>query len=206
MTQRPKNSPTNRCDARRSYRKTFHATLAAASRGALDPYALYREECTDYWPIQSPFDAVDALDLCRPPDFESGVLVLLLDVALEPIVSLAIRNAPGDCLDPIMEMIIESTEEVAVMSVVAGIVRPPSHMRLQTGSSIDDQDINADRQHWIDMAYLLGTNGIDLLDVLTLHERCWSSTALLSGHLSYPDPRDPYDDRKSWYELASPDF
>ena len=55
-----------------------------------------------------------------------------------------------------------------------------------------------EEQHWRIAAYELSDHGIELIDVLSIDESGWSSIALTSGELRYPDVLDC---RLRWYEV-----
>ena len=163
----------------------------------LDPSGpLHPDSGSTGWPIHDPFDAIDALDLLRPVDFDSGVLVLFVDAERVPVVTLAVRNAPADGLEPIVSLVAEAAEMSQVEAIVMGIVERESS---DSNSPNGTPHPQAPLDHWVSMARVLDQHDTELLDILTLHDSCWSSVALTSGHLSYPEAVDP---RPRWFDLT----
>lgn len=152
---------------------------------------IHPDDLSGRWPILDPFDAIDALDLACPSDFITGVLVLILNKQREPVLSLAVRNAPPDELDPIVSLLLDSRSRENLDAVVFGIVRDEPEMpNIAIGTT-------AELHHWIELAQRLEDHGIELLDVLTLETSCWSSLALTVGEISYPEETSP---RSRWHE------
>ncbi len=175
----------------------------------LDPEGpLHPDSESSHWPIHDPFDAIDAIDLSQPADFRAGVLVLFTNDEREVLAALAVRNAPADDLQPILAAIIEVTRPapggwtVPVRGVVLGIIREPLAEMLPfthaVTAPVSTSPTQAEEQHWRLTACELAEHGIDLIDVLSINAQGWSSIALTSGELRYPDDSDC---RLRWYEL-----
>ena len=185
--KRSSPSPFRRCGRR--------LRPAGSPVDRLDPTGpLQPDTDSGRWPLRNGFDAIDALDLSRPVDLNAGVLVLFLDHRREPIVTLAVRHAPADQLEPIVSLVIEAAEGMTFEAIVLGIVGDTTREHsLGPGASVG----NGELRHWADMARTLDCYGIELLDVVTLQGTCWSSVALTAGDLPYLAAADP---RPRWYE------
>ena len=144
------------------------------------------------FPVLTPSDAFEALDLSRRDAFIDGLIVLLLDDQSYPIVAMAIDNAPPDDLTAVSQILIAANQEGhRIASVILGVVREspltdPAKVRVARNA----MSIAA----WHAMSCELHANGVTLLDIVIIEPRYWMSLVASNGdefYSSQPFDRSP---------------
>jgi hypothetical protein len=112
-------------------------------------------------------DAFDAIGLARPPEFHSGVIVLLLDDDDRPFLALAIDRAPSHQLVRIAEFLIDArprADSPRFGGVVFGVIGNES----VGGSTAEFAD-------WQETQHLLAAHGIAVIDLVIVRPNQWST-------------------------------
>ncbi len=147
------------------------------------------------WSLNRPEDAFDAFDLVRPATLYDGVLAMLLDDYLVPMVTLAVDGAPADDLHAIVSLLASYPADIVPSSLILGVVRPDSTGELDRWGQPLVQVQPAQTQCWLDTARSLRDVGIALHDVLILEPDRWFSLADEAGVSRY----------RSAFEAEGPD-
>jgi hypothetical protein len=120
-------------------------------------------------------DAVDAVELSRPEDFESGLLVLFLDDEDWLLGGLAVRRAPANTLTRIVELLLDArlnspadspadSPAPRFSALIVGVVRP----------GIDQPTVD-ETSDWQEAQHLLAAHGVALAHLVTVSKHQWST-------------------------------
>lgn len=151
-----------------------------AARPSVDSSTIATNFC-----VRSVEDALDCLDLIRPPDFQVGVLMTLLDGAHRPIAGIAIESAPSNELHVVAESIVRSLRSPqanpAVHAAVLAIVRNDHPTSGEGKREVRPDEtpllyLNPDELHsWRESQHLFAAQGIELLYLVVLEPMGWAS-------------------------------
>jgi hypothetical protein len=137
----------------------------------------------DDFVIGTVIDALEAVELSRPDDFDSGIVAVLLDAERRPLVAVAIDGAPSNDLHRIAELL-TSTPQDRLAAIAFGIVR--SENSAPTGQDdagarfvqrIDDGDLVS----WAEAARTCSNAGVEVVDVLVLEPGGWFAVSEARG-------------------------
>jgi hypothetical protein len=118
--------------------------------------------------ILTSIDAADAIELSRPQDFESGVIVLFLDDD-RLLGALAVARAPANSLTDIAELLIDArlgspadSPTPRFSGLVFGVIGPDA-LRPSANQIAD----------WQEAQHLLAGHGVALAHLITVSEDNW---------------------------------
>ena len=135
-------------------------------------------------PLRTVDDAFDAIDLSRPGAFRDGLVVVLLDPSVRPLLAMAVDRAPEGNLDAIAALLADVRDRGhPIAGVVLGVYRPTRTFgSAAIKMTIDGMQLAA----WMSLSRLLNVCGITLVDVLVFEPGRWMSLVAGTSSEIYP--------------------